>query len=150
MVFIPHPSNWDPQLGRPPLRWPLHLHSSHIPTLTPSLTLLFTTSITPSTSSDSVLSHNVRLSVSLSPHPRNSDMWIVSVKNGGPSSSPAEFPDAPLITVFLNKQKTIHIYEPVQAFTLIWLPPWAHFRVLKNTAKTGKIMFFHTCQGTWD
>ena len=39
-------------------------------------------------------------------------------------------------------------YEPVQAFTLIWLPPWVHFRVLQNTAKTGKIMFFHTCQGT--
>ena len=33
-------------------------------------------------------------------------------------------------------------YEPVLVFTLIWRPTWSQFRVLQNTSKIYKIMFF--------
>ena len=34
------------------------------------------------------------------------------------------------------------LYDPVQVFTLIWLPPWAQFGVLENTAKMAVIIFY--------
>ena len=41
------------------------------------------------------------------------------------------------------------IYEPVQAFTLIWQPVWPHLGVLQNSPKIGKTVYLYAYQGTW-
>ena len=39
-------------------------------------------------------------------------------------------------------------YEPIRAFTLIWLPAWPHFWVLQNNPKVGKTVYLHANPGT--
>ena len=42
------------------------------------------------------------------------------------------------------------MYDPVQAFPLIWRPHWAHLGVLLNSAELEKNVYLHTCRGPLD